>query len=73
MRPDRIVFLLALSAIALSAAVASAYTPPPVFRTSTNLQSGATCKTCHIDITEQWERSAHSKADRYKNLLFGRM
>jgi len=73
LRPDRIVFLLALSAIALSAAVASAYTPPPVFRTAANMQEGATCKTCHIDITEQWERSAHSKADRAKNLLFGRM
>ncbi|HEU4726041.1 MAG TPA: multiheme c-type cytochrome [Candidatus Eisenbacteria bacterium] len=73
MRLDRIAFLLALSAIALSAAVASAYTPPPVLRSDLNLQSGMTCKTCHIDITEQWQKSAHSKADRNRNLLFGRM
>ena len=73
LRPDRIVFLLALMAFALSAADASAYTPPPVFRQNTTLQPGTTCKTCHIDITEQWEKSAHSKADRNRNLLFGRM
>lgn len=73
MRPDRIVVLIAMLASALAPAVAFAYTPPPVFREKINLQSGATCKTCHIDITEQWERSSHAKADRSRNLLFGRM
>ncbi|HEY6572873.1 MAG TPA: multiheme c-type cytochrome, partial [Candidatus Eisenbacteria bacterium] len=73
MRPDRIVVLIALLASALVAAVALAYTPPPVYRNDLNLQSAKTCKSCHIDITEQWERSAHSKADRTRNLLFGRM
>ncbi|HEU4333042.1 MAG TPA: multiheme c-type cytochrome [Candidatus Eisenbacteria bacterium] len=52
---------------------ADAYTPPPLFRSSVNLQPAWSCKPCHIDITEQWERSAHSKADRGQNLLFGRM
>ncbi len=73
MRPDRIVVLIAMLASALAPAVAFAYTPPPIFREKINLQSGATCKTCHIDITEQWERSSHAKADRSRNLLFGRM
>lgn len=73
LRLDRIVLLIALSVSAAAAAIAFAYTPPPVFRTDLNLQASRTCKSCHIDITEQWERSAHSKADRTRNLLFGRM
>jgi hypothetical protein len=51
----------------------SAYTPPPLFRSKVNLQPARSCKACHIDITDQWQRSAHSKADRGQNLLFGRM
>ena len=73
LRPQRIVALIAILASVFSAGTASAYTPPPVFREKVNLQSGKTCKGCHIDITEQWERSAHAKADRSRNLLFGRM
>ena len=38
-----------------------------------NLQSAQTCKQCHLAITEQWEKSPHSKAERSSNLLFGRM
>lgn len=53
--------------------VAFGYTPPPLVRSDLNLQSSTTCKACHLDITEQWERSAHSKADRNRNELFGRM
>lgn len=52
---------------------ASGYTPPPLMRMDVNLQPGETCKSCHLDITGQWMRSAHSRADRTKNLLFGRM
>jgi hypothetical protein len=44
-----------------------------MFRDKINLQAAASCKSCHVDITTQWERSSHSKADRSKNLLFGRM
>jgi len=73
LRLDRFVFPLAILIFILAAAVASAYTPPPIFREKLNLQPGKTCKTCHIDITEQWERSSHAKADRSRNLLFGRM
>src|SRR5688572_15319253 len=49
------------------------YTPPPLYRQEVNLQDASTCKNCHLDITEQWERSAHSKAERSNNQLFGRM
>jgi hypothetical protein len=49
------------------------YTPPPLFRREVNLQDASTCKTCHLGIAEQWEKSAHSKAERSQNLLFGRM
>lgn len=49
------------------------YTPPPLFRGDVNIQPAEVCKSCHLDITEQWDRSAHAKADRSKNLLFGRM
>src|SRR5690349_3564541 len=38
-----------------------------------NLQPSSTCKSCHIEITDQWSHSAHSRADRSKNFLFGRM
>jgi cytochrome c554/c'-like protein len=57
----------------LPAPAAIAYTPPPLFRGTANIQPAEVCKTCHLDITEQWERSAHASADRNKNLLFGRM
>ncbi|HET9941507.1 MAG TPA: multiheme c-type cytochrome [Candidatus Eisenbacteria bacterium] len=49
------------------------YTPPPLFRRDVNLQPAETCKTCHLSITESWQNSAHSKAERSQNLLFGRM
>lgn len=52
---------------------ASGYTPPPLLRSDVNLQPASTCKPCHLDITEQWQHSAHARADRTKNLLFGRM
>jgi mono/diheme cytochrome c family protein len=55
------------------ALAASAYTPPPLFRTDVNVQPEMICKTCHLGIAEQWERSAHSKADGTKDLLWGRM
>jgi ssDNA-binding Zn-finger/Zn-ribbon topoisomerase 1 len=53
--------------------VLSGYTPPPLFRQDVNLQPAETCKNCHLDISEQWGRSAHSKAERSANQLFGRM
>jgi nitrate/TMAO reductase-like tetraheme cytochrome c subunit len=59
-----------LLALALSTV---GYTPPPLFRREMNLQAGETCKECHLAITEQWQKSAHSKAERSQNLLFGRM
>ena len=65
--------LLAAAAATVLAGAAFAYTPPPLIRIDLNLQSAGSCKGCHLDITEQWERSAHSKADRSKNELFGRM
>lgn len=61
---------LALVAVAL---VAAGYTPPPTFRTDVNPQASDVCRTCHIDITDQWRTSAHSRADRTHDLLFGRM
>ena len=64
--------LLGLTLLVLAPA-AAAYTPPPLFRNTANIQASDVCKTCHLDITEQWERSSHSRADRNKNLLFGRM
>ncbi len=62
--------ILPLVALALAA---SAYTPPPLLRNDINAQSAMTCRTCHVDITQQWAASAHSSADRKNNLLFGRM
>ena len=67
-----ITIFLALG-LSLLAPQAVAYTPPPLFRNTANIQPAEVCKTCHLDITEQWEHSAHSRADRNKNLLFGRM
>ena len=55
------------------APAAAAYTPPPLFRGTANVQPAEVCKNCHLDITEQWERSSHARADRSRNLLFGRM
>jgi hypothetical protein len=73
LRPHRIASAIAIAVLALLPEGVLAYTPPPVFRLDTNLQPSSTCKSCHIDITDQWSRSSHSKADRTKNLLFGRM
>ncbi len=73
MRLDRFSILLAALGLALGVGIALAYTPPPVYRDKLNLQPAANCKNCHIDISAQWEKSAHSKADRSQNLLFGRM
>lgn len=61
---------LALVVLALAA---SAYTPPPLLKNNMNPQSAQTCRTCHVDITQQWSLSAHAGADRKNNLLFGRM
>jgi hypothetical protein len=55
------------------ALAASAYTPPPLLRTTMNPQSGKTCIGCHADITQQWATSAHARADQRQNILFGRM
>lgn len=60
-------------ALLVLALAASAYTPPPLLRNTMNPQSAATCKTCHVDITQTWTQSAHASADRKSNLLFGRM
>ncbi|HKO22641.1 MAG TPA: multiheme c-type cytochrome [Candidatus Eisenbacteria bacterium] len=68
--PNRILPVALLLALALGAV---GYTPPPLFRRDVNLQSAETCKQCHLGITESWQRSAHSKAERSQNLLFGRM
>ena len=38
-----------------------------------NPQSAQTCRSCHVDITQQWATSSHARADRRQNLLFGRM
>lgn len=62
--------LYALAALALAA---SAYTPPPLLRNNLNAQSAQTCRSCHVDISQQWMTSAHASADRRSNLLFGRM
>jgi len=66
-----ILFVAAASTVVAGAAFG--YTPPPLMKADVNLQDSNTCKACHLDITEQWEHSAHSKADRNKNELFGRM
>ncbi|HET9252901.1 MAG TPA: multiheme c-type cytochrome [Candidatus Eisenbacteria bacterium] len=68
--PTRVSVFLLLVALAL---VLVGYTPPPLFRQDMNLQEAATCKNCHLGITEQWELSAHSKSERSNNQLFGRM
>ena len=62
----------AVALIALGLA-ASGYTPPPKFRRDVNPQGAETCRNCHLDISQQWLGSAHARADRTKNLLFGRM
>lgn len=56
-----------------AALAASGYTPPPAFRRNINPQGSETCRSCHIDITDQWRRSKHARADRSRNHLFGRM
>jgi len=73
LRTHRIFYLVAVLLALLLVEAASAYTPPPLLRKNMNIQPSRACKTCHLDITEQWERSAHAKADRGKNQLFGRM
>ena len=62
--------LVPLFALALAA---SAYTPPPLLRNNINAQSAQTCRSCHVDISQQWATSAHAGGDRKNNLLFGRM
>ena len=62
-----------LALLAILAWGACGYTPPPLYREDVNLQPASTCRNCHLDITDQWSGSAHGKADRTKNLLFGRM
>ena len=73
MRLHRSSFPLFAAVFVLWGEGALAYTPPPGYRQDVNLQASATCKSCHIDITEQWSGSSHAMADRNKNLLFGRM
>lgn len=68
--PNRILPVALLLALAFGAV---GYTPPPLFRRDVNLQSAESCKQCHLAITESWQKSAHSKAERSQNLLFGRM
>lgn len=73
MRPHRLAIPTLAAVSILFAGMVHAYTPPPLLRDKINFQSGETCKSCHVDITEQWSRSSHARADRNKNLLFGRM
>ncbi|HLQ67725.1 MAG TPA: multiheme c-type cytochrome [Candidatus Limnocylindrales bacterium] len=73
MRPIRTARAFQSALLALLAWSASGYTPPPLLRSDINLQPSSSCRPCHTDITDQWNRSAHSKADRTKNPLFGRM
>jgi hypothetical protein len=73
LRAHRPVPVLQAALLAFLAWGACAYTPPPLLRSDINLQPSSTCRPCHLDITDQWNRSAHSKADRTKSLLFGRM
>ncbi len=65
--------LLRVMVLLAAALAAAAYTPPPTFRRDVNPQPSETCRACHIDITDQWRSSAHARADRMRNLLFGRM
>ncbi len=69
-RATAIAHLVALLAVAPAA---SGYTPPPLLHNELNPQSAATCRDCHVDITSQWNASAHASADRKGNLLFGQM
>jgi hypothetical protein len=55
------------------AALVFAYTPPPLPRRDVNVQPSSACKDCHLDITQQFQRSAHSKSSRMSNELFYRM
>ena len=73
LRPISIPVLVRALALATAALAASGYTPPPLFRKDVNPQPSENCRTCHIDITDQWRTSPHARADRTANLLFGRM
>lgn len=73
MRLHRFRFALRFALFAALAWGASGYTPPPLLRDDVNLQASSSCSPCHLDITTQWSRSAHSRADRSKSPLFGRM
>jgi nitrate/TMAO reductase-like tetraheme cytochrome c subunit len=73
LRATPIPALVRAIALAAAALTAVAYTPPPTFRKDINPQSAETCRSCHIDISDQWNRSAHARADRTKDELFGRM
>jgi hypothetical protein len=73
LRTTRPVIPACALALLLVALAVSAYTPPPNFRRDVNPQAAETCRNCHLDITEQWLGSAHARADRTRNLLFGRM
>src|SRR5467141_1973895 len=70
---SRVIRCPRLSALLVLALAASAYTPPPLLRNNMNAQSAQTCRSCHVDISQQWATSAHASADRRNNLLFGRM
>ena len=73
LRSHRTTLAAPLALFAFLAWGACGYTPPPLLRTEINLQPSSTCRACHLDITDQWRGSAHSKADRTKNPLFGGM
>jgi len=73
LRTTRVLIPAGAIALLVLAIAATAYTPPPNFRRDVNPQEAATCRNCHLDITEQWFSSAHARADRTRNLLFGRM
>ena len=38
-----------------------------------NIQPSSVCKDCHLDITEQFKKSAHSRSSRMSNELYYRM
>lgn len=73
MLPTRGIPVLVFLLVTFATPGALAYTPPPLFRLDVNVQPAKVCKDCHLDISQQWEHSSHSRSDRSKNLLFGRM
>jgi nitrate/TMAO reductase-like tetraheme cytochrome c subunit len=73
LRTTSIPALVRAIALVTAALAASGYTPPRYFRKDINPQASEVCRSCHIDITDQWRSSTHARADRSRNHLFGRM